>query len=170
MIKILMKKANISHEEAEAVLEKCDWDLLDAVVYLEKMGKIESNATTAIIEVKEDYSNKESNNEDKTGGIGEIIGRIFRFIGKVIKKGNENYFEIRKENEKTIKVSLTVSVLLLVFLFWAVGIFLIVGLFFGYRYSLSGPNVKCDGVNDVLEKVSESADNIKKDFKEGYEK
>ena len=88
----------------------------------------------------------------------------------MIKKGNENYFEIRKENEKPIKVSLTISALLLVLFFWAVAILLVVGLFCGYRYSMSGPNMNCNGVNDVLEKVSESADNIKKDFKEGYEK
>ena len=29
--------------------------------------------------------------------------------------------------------------------------------------------MNCGGVNDVFEKVSESADNIKKDFKKGYE-
>lgn len=173
MIKILMGKANISRNEAEEALEKCDWDLLDAIFYLERMGKFENKNSTTIIEVKENNNGKEekhTKHENKSGGIGEIVGRIFKFIGKIIKKGNENYFEIRKENEKPIKVSLTISVLLLVLFFWAVGILLAVGLFCGYKYSISGPNMNCGGVNDVLEKVSESADNIKKDFKEGYEK
>ena len=173
MIEILMGKANISRIEAEEALEKCDWDLLDAIFYLERMGKFEDRKTTTIIEVKENNDNKKESHkkkEDKSGGIGEIVGRIIKFIGKIIKKGNENYFEIRKENEKPIKISLTVSILLLVFLFWAVCILLVIGLFCGYKYSLSGANIKCDGVNDVLEKVSESADNIKRDFKEGYEK
>lgn len=171
MIEILMGKANISRIEAEEALEKSDWDLLDAIFYLEKMGKFEDRNTT-IIEVKEKDNEKKENQkkEDKSGGVGEIVGRIFKFIGKMIKKGNENYFEIRKENEKPIKVSLTISALLLVLFFWAVAILLVVGLFCGYRYSMSGPNMNCNGVNDVLEKVSESADNIKKDFKEGYEK
>ncbi|MDV4149599.1 DUF4342 domain-containing protein [Clostridium sp. AL.422] len=173
MIEILMGKAHISHKEAEEALEKCDWDLLDAIFYLERMGKFENKNTTTIIEVKEkDDSKKEKNkkHEEKCGGFGEVIGRMFKFIGKVIKKGNENYFEIRKENEKTIKIPVTISILLLVFLFWPVAALLVIGLFCGYKYSISGPNVKCDGVNDVLEKVSESADNIKKDFKEGYQK
>jgi len=171
MIEILMGKANISRIEAEEALEKSDWDLLDAIFYLEKMGKFEDRNTT-IIEVKEKDNERKENQkkEDKSGGVGEIVGRIFKFIGKMIKKGNENYFEIRKENEKPIKVSLTISALLLVLFFWAVAILLVVGLFCGYRYSMSGPNMNCNGVNDVLEKVSESADNIKKDFKEGYEK
>lgn len=173
MIEILMSKANVSREEAEEVLEKCDWDLLDSIIYLERRGKIENNNNTTIIEVKEESDSKKKSykgHKEKCGGIGEIVGRIFKFIGKIIKKGNENYFEIRKDNEKPIKISLTISVLLLVFLFWAVGVLLVIGLFCGYKYSISGPNIKCDGVNDALGKVSESADNIKKDFKEGYEK
>ena len=52
MIEILMGKANISRIEAEEALEKSDWDLLDAIFYLEKMGKFEDRNTT-IIEVKE---------------------------------------------------------------------------------------------------------------------
>lgn len=173
MIEILMGKANITRKEAEEALEKYNWDLLDAIFYLERMGKFEDRNTTTIIEVKEENNSKKENhkqNNEKSGGLGEIVGRIFKFIGKMIKKGNENYFEIRKENEKPIKISLTISALLLVLFFWAVGILLVVGLFCGYRYSISGPNMNSKGVNDILEKVSESADNIKKDFKEGYEK
>ena len=61
------------------------------------MGKFENRNTTTIIEVKEKDNNKKENHkkkEDKSGGVGEIVGRIFKFIGKIIKKGNENYFEM----------------------------------------------------------------------------
>ena len=173
MIEILVGKANISRKEAEEALETCNWDLLDTIFYLEKMGKFEKDNTTTIIEVKEKDNNKKEKHkkcDNKCGGFGEVVGRLFRFIGKAIKKGNENYFEINKENEKPIKISLTISVLLLVFLFWVVAILLVVGLFYGYRYSISGPNMKYSGVNDALGKVSESADNIKMNFKEGYNK
>ncbi len=40
MINILIRKANINEEEAQEVLEKCNWDLLDAIVYLERRGKV----------------------------------------------------------------------------------------------------------------------------------
>ena len=108
------------------------------------------------------------NHKEKSGGIGEVIGRIFKFIGKIIGKGNENYFEIRKEGEKPIKISLTISVLLLIIAFCPVVIFLVIGLFFGYKYSITGPDINNDKVNDVFEKVSKSANTIKDDFKEGY--
>lgn len=174
MIEILMGKVNVSKEEATEALENCDWDLLDAIIYLERKGKVENNETTTIIEVqsedqKEEKKKGNKNHDEKCGGIGEIVGRVFRFIGKVLKKGNENYFEIRKENEKPIRISLTISVLLLIFLFIPSAILLVVGLFCGYKYSVVGPYINYEGVNDIFEKVSESADTIKKDFKEGYE-
>lgn len=170
MIEVIIAKANITREEAIEVLEKCNWDIVDSIIYLERSGKIENNETTTIIEVKEENQDNKKNSKkhkDGYGGIGEIIGRIFKFIGKVIKKGNENYFEIKKENEKPIRVSLTISLLLLVFLSVPTIVLLVIGLFCGYKYSLAGANINYDGVNTVFEKASESADTIKKDFKEG---
>ena len=115
MIEVLMEKTKVSYEEAEEALQKCDWDLLDSIIYLERKGKLENNETTTIIEVEQE--NKEKNNkkdDNKSGGLGEVIGRILKFIGKIISKGNKNHFEIRKENEKPIRISLTISVLLLI--------------------------------------------------------
>lgn len=172
MIEVLMGKANVSREEAQEVLEICNWDILDSVIYLERRGKVENNETTTIIEVKaEEQEKKEENkkHEEKFGGIGEVIGRMFKFLGKFIRKGNENFFEVRKENEKPIRISLTISLLLLIFLSLPCIILLIVGLFCGYKYSISGPSMNYEGVNTVFEEVSKSADTIKKDFKEGYD-
>lgn len=172
MIKKLMEKAHVTYEEAQEVLERCNWDLLDSIIYLERSGKVENNDTTTIIEVKEEDQKKEDNAKKKQqsyGGVGEVIGRIFKGLGKVIAKGNKNYFEIKKDNEKPIRISLTISILLLLFFMPPTVILLIIGLFCGYKYSVGGPNMNYYGVNDVFEKVSESADNIKKDFKKGYE-
>lgn len=168
MINTLVRKANISPEEAQEVLEKCNWDLLDAIVYLERRGKVENNEVTAltVVEVKEDKKKQ----DEKYGGIGEIIGRMFKFIGKFIRKANKNFFEIRKDNEKPIRVSLTISILFLIFLSVPTIVLLIIGLFCGYKYSISGSDFNYDGVNNVFEEVSKSADHIKKDFKEGHEK
>ncbi len=40
MIEIIIEKANITREEAIEVLEKCNWDIIDSIIYLEKNGKI----------------------------------------------------------------------------------------------------------------------------------
>ncbi|GAA0764733.1 DUF4342 domain-containing protein [Clostridium subterminale] len=173
MIEILVEKTNVSCEEAQEVLEKCNWDLLDSIIYLERRGKVENNESVTIIEAKEEEQEKKEDNKkhyEKFGGIGEVIGRMFKFVGKFIKKGNNNFFEVRKENEKPIRISLTISILLLIFLSVPSIVLLIVGLFCGYKYSISGSNINYDGVNNIFEEVSKSADTIKKDFKEGYEK
>ena len=168
MIEILIGKANVSREEAQEVLEKCNSDLLDSIIYLERRGKVENNEATTIIEAKEEEQDKKEDNkkhDEKFGGIGEVIGRIFKFVGKFIKKGGNHFFEARKENEKPIRISLTISILLLIFLSLPSIVLLIVGLFCGYKYSISGSNVNYDGVNNIFEEASKSADNIKKDFK-----
>ena len=89
MIKKLMEKAYVTHEEAQEVLEKCNWDLLDAIIYLERSGKVENNYTTTIIEIKEEDQKKEDSTKKKHesyGGIGEVIGRIFKGLGKIISR------------------------------------------------------------------------------------
>lgn len=174
MIEVLIEKTKVSYEEAEEALQKHDWDLLDSIIYLERKGKIENNETTTIIEVeqvnKDENDKKHKKDEKRSGGLGEIIGRIFKFIKKAISKGNESNFEIRKENEKPIKISLTISVILLILAFWPMAILLVIGLFCGYKYSITGPNINSYKVNDILNKASESAYNIKDDFKDGYKK
>lgn len=97
MINTLVRKANISVEEAQEVLEKCNWDLLDAIVYLERRGKVENNEVTAltVVEVKEEKEDKKKQDE-KYGGIGEIVGRMFKFIGKIIRKGTKISLRLEK--------------------------------------------------------------------------
>ncbi|MFW2487273.1 DUF4342 domain-containing protein [Clostridium chromiireducens] len=173
MIKVLMEKTKVSYEEAEEALQNCDFDLLDSIIYLERKGKVENDAANTIIEVavegeEENKKENEENHKKKCGGIGEIIGRVFKFMKKIIIKGNENYFEMKKEDKKPVRISLTISALLLIIGFWPVTILLVVGLFLGYKYSITGNDINKDKVNDILNKASESADNIKSDFKEGY--
>lgn len=171
MIEELVKKADITNEEARKVLEECNWDLLDAIILLERQGKIQNRAAKETIILEKNETNNEKNNEqakEESGGIGEVIGRVFRFIGKIFKKGNETYFVAAKEKEKPIKISLTVFIILSCIAFWFVGIILVVGLFTGYKYSLFSPKNNYNKVNDILGKVSKSAEDIKSDFQKGY--
>lgn len=168
MVEKLMSKANVSYEEAQQALEKNNWDLLDAMVYLERQGKVKTSQENKSIVLEKESS--EDKKEKKQRGVGAMFGRVCRFIKNLIKKGNENYFEINKEGEKPIKISLTISTLLLIIAFWPVVVLLVVGLFLGYKYSLTGPDIKCDTVNDILGKASSSAEDIKNDFNKEYKK
>ena len=51
MVEKLRQKTQVSYEDAKSALEACDWDLLDALVYLEQQGKLQN-------EHKASYSTK----------------------------------------------------------------------------------------------------------------
>ncbi len=72
---------------------------------------------------------------------------------------------LEKDKEKPIRISLTISILFLIFLSVPTIVLLIVGLFCGYKYSISGPDFNYDGVNNIFEEVSKSANHIKKILK-----
>ena len=168
MIEKLMKKFNVTREEAEKALEICDNDLLDAVIYLEKK-KRRNNDDTLILDLKKESEYKEEKEEGSLDGIREILRRVCKVIGKIIRKGNESSLNIKKNNEKPIKIPLTLLVILLFVCMPLVLILAVVGLFCGYEYTLSGKKSQYDSVNTVFKEVSKTATIIKDEVKNGYE-
>jgi hypothetical protein len=47
---------------------------------------------------------------------------------------------------------------------------MVIGFFFGLKYSFRGADVENRQVNDFMDKAAETAENIKNDFKSGYNK
>ena len=39
-VEALREKANVSYEVAKEAMEACNYDMLDAMIYLEKQGKV----------------------------------------------------------------------------------------------------------------------------------
>ena len=169
----LREKANVSYEEAKEALEANDWDILDAMVYLEKLGKVDGPKATSYTTNDEDNSSTQNNSTSYSSNdtsFGEIIGKFFSWCGKVIKKGNENSFQIERNNEHPVFIPVTIFVLFVLFIFWVTIPLLVIGLFFGFKYSFRGPDVDRKPVNDFMDKASETAENIKDDFKCGCKK
>ena len=54
----LREKANISYEEAKIALENSNWDILEAMLYLEKHGKVNSPSVSIFYsnEYRESYT------------------------------------------------------------------------------------------------------------------
>lgn len=163
----LREKANVNYAEAKDALERSDWDILDAMILLEKEGKTPTEQQ--IIEVsyttKEEEPTRENTASGNRPGFGELLGRFFRWLSGIIKLGNANEFVVDRYDETLLGIPVTVFVLLTVFCFWAVIPLLIVGLFFGFRYSFTGPNLGRDSINNVMHKASDVAHNIKDEIK-----
>ena len=187
LVEKLVEKTGLSYTEAKTALEKTDWDILEALISLEASGRISGGKTAKYTTNAAETENKEETNgkEEKKGReyrenrenrrkrdrceTGNNFKRTSRSFGDVLKyifdKGNSNCIEMYRNDEKKLAVPVTAFVLLLIFCFWVIIPLMIVGLFFGCRYSFSGPELGRDSVNSAMGKATDFAENIKNDFK-----
>lgn len=166
MVEKLVAKTGVSYEDAKAALESCEWDMLDAVVYLEKLDKLTKPVVSSFstqYEKTEEFE-KATNAHSSKSGFSEALNSFFNWCGDIIRKGNENYLNIEKHGERIVTMPITIFVVLLFFAFWVVVPLMIVGLFFSFKYSFSERVNKVIDINGAMDKASEVAENIKKDF------
>jgi hypothetical protein len=166
----LREKANVNYADAKDALERSDWDVLDAMILLEKDGKIptEQNIVEVAYTTKDDEPNAEQSTASagSTPGLGDLLRQFVRFAGRLIKKGNANTLIVERGSETIVGVPVTIFVLLAALAFWAIIPLLIIGLFFGFKYSFSGPDLGKDHINSAIHKANDVADGIKKEFQD----
>ncbi len=168
----LCEKVMVTREEAEAALAANNDDILDAVLYLEALGRIRNPKVAQYSEeyyeepVKKSAPKKETR---KSESFGEVLGRFCRWCVKMIKAGCVNCLDIEKDAEVVVRIPLIIPAILLIPCFWLMGILMIVGLFFGFRYSLSGPAFdKENKINNASSRASERTEKFKSDFNRGF--
>ena len=171
----LRQRANISYDEAKAALEETNGDLLQAIINLEKQNCIKppkgggffSSRNTQQSSV--DNGTGENLNEEfkikDSPSFRELMCRFFKWCGKIISKGNRNYFEVVKDGNKVMTIPVTILAILLLFTFWITVPIMIIGLFFGYRYMFSGPELGKENINRAMDSVADVAGSIKKEVK-----
>lgn len=166
----LRQKTGVSYEEAKSALEACEYDLLEAIVYLEKLGKIPEPETASYTtqdrrQSREFEQAQQEYQKDSTKrSSGDTIQRFFKWCGRVLKKCCEATFEVSRNDKNMVSVPVIVLLLCLAGLFWLTVVLLIVGLFCGCRYSFKGLSKTSIDINDVCDKASETCENIKSDF------
>lgn len=167
----LREKAGVTYEEAKMALEACNYDTLDALVYLEKLGKVKapnmsSYTTTPENEPSQEFAMAQKTYENDCHGTsaGDLFRKFFRWCGKIIRKGCDTSFNVVKEGKEIISVPVIVLVLATLLAFWLVLILLVVGLFNNFKYYFKGFNSTTVDINDICEKASETCENIKNDF------
>jgi len=166
----LRGKTNVSFEDAKAALEASNGDLLDAIIYLEKHGKVAPPSGGGY------YSNQNTTNEYQSLGaakepqprpgesFSDMMARFGRFLCKLFDKGNTNYLEAKRYGKTIFSLPVTVVVVLMIFLFWVVVPLFAVSLFFSFRYSFRGNDLGKESVNKVMDGASNAADEIKRSF------
>ena len=96
----------------------------------------------------------------------DLLNRFGRFCTRAIHKGNVNSFEVFRNGQSKAALPVTVLVLLLIFAFWVTIPLIVIGLFFGFHYRFTGPDLGRDSVNSVMDGAAKAADDIKHSFTE----
>jgi hypothetical protein len=130
-IEKLMEKAGVSYNVAVSALEASDWDLLNAIIFLEKHdGKAES--------VK--FSTK--NNEKKCclfspdNSLTALDKGFFKWLYMVIKKANETRVEIVRKDRTLLSIPLTAAIIIFLVTIRETPIIIVISLFFGCQYRI----------------------------------
>ncbi|MDR3586475.1 MAG: ubiquitin [Desulfosporosinus sp.] len=169
----LRAMANVSYDEAKAALDASNGDLLEAIIDLEKQGKVNapngggyysSEKTVDASEVVFNKSCWEKENKNCNGGetFSSLMKKLVKFCFKILRKSTTNYFEVLKGEQSKASVPVIALVLLLIFAFGVTIPLLIIGLFFGLRYRFKGPDFLGKTINDAMNSAADAAENLKK--------
>lgn len=166
MVEKLKEKANVTYEEAKDALEKCNWDILDAMIYLEKSGKTDGPEKSSYSTKTEQIIETEPVKEHKNSSFGDLLRRFGNLCRQLLVKANRNSFCVEKDGKETFRISITLLIVLLFFVFEIVIPLLIIGLFFNFRYYFVGPDMKVVDldINKAMDTAADAAESVKHEF------
>lgn len=174
-VELLRTKTGVTYEEAKNALEACEYDVLDALIYLEKLGQIDNpgvaSYTTSSDRRSEEFELAQASYEKSCKGstIGDAVNRFFDWCGRVIKRGCETTFEVTRYGKRLVTLPVIVLVLCAVFAFWVVIPLIVVGMFMDCKYHFVGFESTSIDINDMCDKASSACENLKNDIKSGKE-
>ena len=147
----IVKVTGVSYEDAKNAIRACDGNIVDALSYLEKLGKLEPNfKTRAFGEEKRREAEKAFNEAKKPAG-------------KFVKFMTQNKLNIKKADNTVASVPVgAAAALCLVSAPVAVGA-AFVSMMCGYEYSLTGVS-NMETANKVMDKAQEVAEKAKEEY------
>ncbi len=134
---LLRKKANVTYAEAQAALNEAGGNLLDALVILERQGKIKGPEQTVYADLCEytDVTDRAAAPEKSAPTLLRLIGRLIRTLILFVRF---TIFKVTRREDTLITLP-TALFLLLMFFFWrALLPVMLIALLFGVEYSFDG--------------------------------
>lgn len=161
----LRERANVTFEEAKDALFACDGDLLDAMVYLEKQGKVkepEQSTYTTDYEEQTKFTSVEEKVKEQEGPEG-IFTSFRKLVRGFIKKCRGNYICAIKDDEVKIKMPVLLFAVLTLAAWQIIIPVMIILMFLGVHYSFYGKD-EMKEANDFMNKASNLAEKVKDGF------
>ena len=162
----LREKADVTYEEAKEALEQTGGDLLDAMVLLERRGKVKKPAQSTFSTEYEEQAeyikvrDTVEEQEKSAPSFGRTIGRLFRGFIRCIR---QTTFLVTREEEVIFTMPTLVFALLLFFLWEVLAPVMVIALFFGIRYSFEGEE-EAEKANSILNKAGDFAQDVRSEF------
>ena len=165
----LVNKAGCSYEDAKAALERSGWDMLDAVISLEREGK-----------VKQETVEQTSQKADEAAEIipeVTVETRADTGLFETGTAGNQDYAGSTGNKEETSKPKFRlwnrfksimtknrIPVIALLSFFWATLILAVIAMVFGCRFHFEGEDLGKTNINNTMDKATDYAEKVKKDL------
>ncbi|MBS5450286.1 MAG: UBA/TS-N domain protein [Coriobacteriia bacterium] len=169
---LVRDKTGVSFEEARAALELSGYDVLDAVVLLERQGKTAaktasyatSGATSADEQDAARMAQAQSDYEQSTKANAFVDGfsRFMGWLKRVLRKSVDTSLVAERQGRQMFSMPILIVILLVVFAFWVTIPLLIISLFFEFRYHFDGVGTIEVNLNDLSDKASDGVDNLKR--------
>lgn len=155
----LREKAGVSYAKAKEALEYCGGNLLDALIYLEEQGSIPRPDGA--------YYSTRGETPPMADGPMAVTGEMKREEREAPHKESwlrrlrylllDNELEIWRKDQPVTALPVLILILLIVVGFYITLPLLVLGLFFGFRYRFSGPDLERDSINNVMGSVADTA-------------
>ncbi|MBQ6439653.1 MAG: hypothetical protein IJJ06_05850 [Mogibacterium sp.] len=185
----LVNKAGCSYEDAKTALEGCGWDMLDAVISLERDGKVKKETAEQnteepieiIPEVSADsisgnnsqqiayiYDGSKNGNAGDSAGSGKAEGspkrehKLWNRIRRILMK---NRMVVLKSNgQQIIDLPIVIPFIALIAFFWATLIIAVAAMVFGCRFHFEGEDLGKTNINNTMDKATDYAEKVKNDL------
>ena len=167
-VELLREKANITYEEAKSVLDEAGGDLLEAMIILERRGKVQRPETdltpfTEKAAADEEEKIADEKPEGKTVD-SKNTRKLKNTMKKIINVLKNNSFNIYRNGEELFKMPAWAFALILFFFWEPVIPIMLIALFFNVRYAFTGKDdLSC--ANKFMDKAGAMADEMSSEFK-----
>lgn len=169
LVDTLREKTGCSYSEARAAMDAAGEDLLECLCWLENHGKGLLVGTSCSTEDREPPKEEPPREEKKSGPMREGLHSLWDGLVGLVRKCNETEIIMTsKKGRRELSIPLTLFIILLLVAYWAVLGALVIALFFGCRFSISG-TLHNEDVNEVLGKATDFAEDIKEGFSDKNE-
>lgn len=183
----LVNKTGCSYEDARTALEANGWDMIDAVVSLEREGKVKKETvekkTEKAIEITAEIapsadqageSRQSASDEDGAAGKGSTGGserkegkpkREFKLWNRIKRILMNNRMVILKSNgDQFIDLPILAPIIALLLFFWATLGVAVLAMLFGFRFHFEGEDLGKTNINNTMDKATDYAEKVRNDL------